>query len=231
MIPCKVAGCSRAAAKRSYCDVCGPIAIHARKKAYSVTLNQRRREARASASAKLHVCKAPGCTRLSSRNRTLCVGHVARMRKKGRLDAHIPLAARGSYKKSPPLHDPPWALIAEEPRSERYLPLVEDHRRPATRAECVDAPRPCPFIGCRHHLALEVGSNGSLHFAPHDIEDMRQTCALDVADAGGATLEIIGDLLGVTRERVRQIEASGLARIRARERRTHAFADALEEIR
>lgn len=28
--------------------------------------------------------------------------------------------------------------------------------RPTTRAECRDEARPCPWVGCRHHLLLEV---------------------------------------------------------------------------
>lgn len=38
-----------------------------------------------------------------------------------------------------------------------------------------------------------------------EIETMPETCVLDVADEGGATYNRIGDLMGVTRERVRQI--------------------------
>jgi DNA-directed RNA polymerase sigma subunit (sigma70/sigma32) len=39
---------------------------------------------------------------------------------------------------------------------------------------------------------------------------MAETCALDVADRGGATLEEVGDLLNITRERVRQMELVSL---------------------
>jgi hypothetical protein len=38
---------------------------------------------------------------------------------------------------------------------------------------------------------------------------------LDVADRGGATLESVGELLGVVRERVRQIEKKALSRVRS----------------
>ncbi len=30
--------------------------------------------------------------------------------------------------------------------------------RPRTRADCIDAPRPCPWVGCRHHMLLEIGA-------------------------------------------------------------------------
>jgi hypothetical protein len=43
---------------------------------------------------------------------------------------------------------------------------------------------------------------------------MAETCSLDVADRGGLTLEGIGALLNVTRERVRQIEERAPPKIR-----------------
>jgi DNA-directed RNA polymerase sigma subunit (sigma70/sigma32) len=39
---------------------------------------------------------------------------------------------------------------------------------------------------------------------------MKETCVLDIADNGGLTLEEIGELVGVTRERIRQIEELAL---------------------
>lgn len=118
----------------------------------------------------------------------------------------------------------------------RWAPsrLVEprhDETRPLTRGECVDAPRPCPWVGCRHHLGIDVNDTGSItiRFAtavgtPHRPayddgiawDAMAESCALDVADRGGATLEEVGDLLNVTRERVRQIEADALETMRSR---------------
>jgi DNA-directed RNA polymerase sigma subunit (sigma70/sigma32) len=39
------------------------------------------------------------------------------------------------------------------------------------------------------------------------------SCVLDVADNGGITLEEVGELLGVTRERIRQIEAVAIRKL------------------
>ena len=91
-------------------------------------------------------------------------------------------------------------------------------RRPKTRADCVDGPRPCPWAGCRHHLGVEVNPDtGSLKhvFGDVPIEDVEHTCSLDVADLGGATLEDVAAATGLTRERVREIETIGLERMRA----------------
>ncbi len=87
--------------------------------------------------------------------------------------------------------------------------------RPKIRAHCVDGPRPCPFVSCRHHLAFEVTAAGGLK-ANHpetDLDDLADTCALDVADRGGVTLEEVGRRLNVTRERIRQEETKALRRL------------------
>ena len=44
---------------------------------------------------------------------------------------------------------------------------------------------------------------------------MAETCALDVADRGGITLEEVGEILNLTRERIRQVEVKGLQKLRA----------------
>lgn len=95
------------------------------------------------------------------------------------------------------------------------LPVVREpeHWRPKNRAECVDMPRPCPYVGCRYHLMIEVTEHGRIIFKDHDPTEMAETCALDVADRGESTLEAVGEVYGVTRERVRQIEESALRRV------------------
>lgn len=103
-------------------------------------------------------------------------------------------------------------------RAERYI-IASDLRdaptanRPRTRGECADGPRPCPFVSCRYHLALDVDPEvGTIRLNwPHlEIDQLAETCALDVADRGGMTLEDVGGILNITRERVRQLEQEAL---------------------
>lgn len=92
------------------------------------------------------------------------------------------------------------------------LTYPTDVVRPRTRGACKGSERPCPFVSCKYHLYLDVNCAGGLklNFPGIELEDMAETCALDVADRGGATLEEIGDLLNVTRECVRQMELVSL---------------------
>lgn len=93
---------------------------------------------------------------------------------------------------------------------------------PATRGECKDGPRPCPWVRCRHHLAGEVKLNGALklYHPDRELEQLEDTCSLDVADRGPMNLEGIGVRLNIVRERVRQIaeEARELVERAARRR-------------
>ena len=78
--------------------------------------------------------------------------------------------------------------------------------RPRTRAECERAPRPCPWVSCAYHLYLSPERDTvRLHAPGLEVWELRETCALDVADRGGVTLAELGRVLGVTRERARQI--------------------------
>jgi hypothetical protein len=80
--------------------------------------------------------------------------------------------------------------------------------RPRTRGECANGPRPCPWVSCRHHLFLDVkeGRYVRLNFPGKELEDLAETCALDVADKGKHTLEQVGDLVNLTRRPVLRIE-------------------------
>lgn len=100
--------------------------------------------------------------------------------------------------------------------SEEY-PEETAHLRPKTRGDCIDGIRPCPFVSCKHHLYLSVARNGNIKVnfpdvGPEDLPTDR-SCTLDVADAGEHTLEEVGLLLGVVRERARQLEASAVAKV------------------
>lgn len=93
-----------------------------------------------------------------------------------------------------------------------------DELRPTTRGECVDEPRPCPWAMCKYHLYLDVGDNGSIKFNFPDLSpaEMRYTCSLDIADQGGATLSEIGDIMNLSRERIRQLEVKIIDKLRAK---------------
>ncbi|MFZ5890215.1 MAG: DNA-binding protein [Myxococcota bacterium] len=95
--------------------------------------------------------------------------------------------------------------------------LEENVERPRSRADCLDSPRPCPFVACRHHLYLDVSpSTGTikLNFPELEVWELSESCALDVAATGGHGPEHTSALLNVTRERIRQIEALALAKLK-----------------
>jgi hypothetical protein len=90
---------------------------------------------------------------------------------------------------------------------------------PATRADCANVARPCPYLSCRHHLWLRLqsenpgnpkaGKQGATTFKPSS----NQSCALDVAEKG-ATFEEIGRFLGCDSTRARQIAAAAIDKLR-----------------
>jgi len=89
--------------------------------------------------------------------------------------------------------------------------------RPHTRADCVSSPRPCVFVSCKYNLYLDVNpETGSvkLNFPTKELWELEYTCALDVAEKGGITLEEVGEIMNLTRERIRQVETRGLEKVR-----------------
>lgn len=108
--------------------------------------------------------------------------------------------------------------------------------RPRTRGDCWNGPRPCPFVGCKYNLWLDVHVRGKSKKYKPLIKPNRpdkapwempsgESCALDSADLGGMTLEDVGDLFTLTRERVRQIEENALTKMLLNIE--HAFEDLL----
>lgn len=89
--------------------------------------------------------------------------------------------------------------------------------RPTCRSDCRHGVRPCPWVGCRYHLLLEVLSNGKIkyNFPGKEFDEIPETCALDVADRGVHTLDQVGNYLNLVRERVRQIENDVITELRS----------------
>ena len=111
----------------------------------------------------------------------------------------------------------PRRLTKEELKMRDLLPVIDDFDRPTNRGECKEGMRPCPWVSCKHHLYLDVNpETGSikLNFPDLEVSEMAETCSLDVADRGGITLEEVGEILNLTRERIRQVEVRGLLKLK-----------------
>ena len=110
-------------------------------------------------------------------------------------------------------------------------PDVEGVEKPRAREDCQGGERPCPFVSCKHHLYLDVSARTGaikLNFPDLEVWEMSETCALDIADRGGATLEEVGAIMNLTRERIRQVEVKGLAKLQAL-REMSALRDYVDE--
>jgi hypothetical protein len=72
-------------------------------------------------------------------------------------------------------------------------------------------------VSCKFLLYLDVNpETGSikLNFPDLEVWEMKDTCALDVADKSGITLEEVGEIMNLTRERIRQVEVRGLLKLK-----------------
>lgn len=93
----------------------------------------------------------------------------------------------------------------------RKLPYYLPEHEPLT--DGTNCERPCPWVSCRHHLYLEVNEDTGairLNFKNLQVWEMTHTCSLDVADEGSYTLREVGNMLDLTRERIRQLETNGM---------------------
>ena len=82
-------------------------------------------------------------------------------------------------------------------------------RRFPVLPECVDEGPPgagCSHTECRYHLAYRG-------YWEHSLKPTRD-CAVDVANEGPRTLDEVAAVLGVSGERVRQIEEQALAQLK-----------------
>ena len=108
-------------------------------------------------------------------------------------------------------------LTREELRQGALMYPPVDIPRPTSRAECREEMRPCPWVACKHHLYLDINpETGSIKINFPDLEpwELQHTCALDVAERGGITLEEVGEIMNQTRERIRQVEVRGLLKLK-----------------
>ena len=108
-------------------------------------------------------------------------------------------------------------LTREELRVGALMYPPVDIPRPTSRAECKEEMRPCPWVACKHHLYLDINpETGSIKINFPELEpwEMSHTCALDVAEKGGITLEEVGEIMNLTRERIRQVEVRGLLKLK-----------------
>jgi len=100
----------------------------------------------------------------------------------------------------------------------RLLYPETDYFKPRTRAECAEGARPCPYVSCKYHLYVDVSPRTGaikLNFPDLEVWELNESCALDVADRGGTTLEDVGAIMNLTRERIRQVEVKALAKLEA----------------
>ena len=102
--------------------------------------------------------------------------------------------------------------------------------RPRTFGECSKEPGPCPWLLCRHHLAVDVGPRGALKiaFPGKEVDELEETCSLRVAAQGELTEDRIAQLLGVTPERISQISMAAQRKYEAGIRKLRVFNDLVE---
>jgi hypothetical protein len=138
---------------------------------------------------------------------------------------HGSLGARGVEKGGRLGRSVPRRRLSPEERQDLDDAEVRRLRalRPKTRGDCEGGPRPCAWVSCKWHLALDVDKEtgvvrlnfprGAEYRGEIDWEGMRESCALDVADRGDVTsLEEVGDITGLSKVAVLKIGREALAK-------------------
>lgn len=81
--------------------------------------------------------------------------------------------------------------------------------RPRVRGDCYESPRPCPWFLCKHHMLWVFKPSFLRKVSDEELLEiwwgMPESCVLDVADSGEQYGAEIGRIIGVSRERIRQI--------------------------
>lgn len=112
--------------------------------------------------------------------------------------------------------DQRMAFDADEPDATQEELDDLEKLRPATRQDCAGTPRPCPFVGCEHHVFLSVSpKTGGIkyhHESPWDLP-REASCVLDLADAGEMEVREIAKALGTSHQRVTQLEQLALTKL------------------
>ena len=149
------------------------------------------------------------------------------------LPATAPGSPRSARKRLPVVSVSSRRLVRLQ-QAQNELDEVEIYDRPKTRRDCLSAEqaekimgfkdkrgdglncqRPCPFVSCRYHLY--VGYVGRPHIGEPGYPEPWEipvTCTLDIADEQGKTLEEVGTVLDLTRERIRQIESEAMVKFK-----------------
>jgi hypothetical protein len=92
---------------------------------------------------------------------------------------------------------------------DKYPEVYSGYWRPIIREDCRGVERPCPFVGCRHNLYLDVNRTGALkmnfpHLEPWEMPPDK-SCALDIAEEEGEiTFDHLGLLMNMCKERISQ---------------------------
>ena len=108
---------------------------------------------------------------------------------------------------------PPAEPMSEDDK--KILRLLQPHR-PPNRSICEQGVRPCPYVSCRYNLYLDVRGDGVLriNFPNLEPDEMIASCALDMSEDGPRTLDQVASLMGMSKERARQLESAAFEKLR-----------------
>lgn len=105
----------------------------------------------------------------------------------------------------------------------KHKRLLSPDEKPRTRAECAEIPRPCVFVSCKYNLFLDVMRNKKGQVTsvvenkgvncPSQVPP-GESCALDVAERGPKSMDDVGALLRLRRQRIEQLEKELLIKLR-----------------